>query len=47
MAPKPQFQKKEYTPAYPTWKPEIGKTYNEKFGKEKNSFRTIAKFSNR
>lgn len=31
MAPKPQFQKKEYTPAYPTWKPEIGKTYNVRF----------------
>lgn len=31
MAPKQPFQKKEFVPAYPTWRPEIGKKYNVRF----------------
>lgn len=31
LTPKPQYTKKEFVPAYPTWKPEIGKTYKVRF----------------
>jgi len=31
LTPKPRFTKTEFVPAYPTWKPEIGKKYKVRF----------------